>query len=91
MAEPTKSPSAAADRIGVRDMRRNFSGVLRQVRNGASFVVTSRDEVVAIIKPPSAAIRPKRLPGSLRGEIWMAPDFDELPTDILASMADEAE
>jgi hypothetical protein len=26
-----------------------------------------------------------RTPGSMRGEIWIAPDFDELPDDIAAA------
>jgi antitoxin (DNA-binding transcriptional repressor) of toxin-antitoxin stability system len=59
---------------------------MRQVRRGASFIVTSRDEVVALIQPPHPPARPPRQPGRLRGRIEMAPDFDTLPADILAAM-----
>lgn len=60
----------------------NFSGFRRQVRRGAS----SRDEAMAIIKSSQDAARPRRHPGSLRGKIHRAPDFDTLPAEVLASM-----
>jgi antitoxin (DNA-binding transcriptional repressor) of toxin-antitoxin stability system len=59
---------------------------MRQVRQGASFIVTSRDEVVAIIQPPQPPAPPRRQPGALRGKIHLAPDFDTLPANILAAM-----
>jgi prevent-host-death family protein len=86
MAEQDKVPPAAK-RIGVREFRGNFSGFMRQVRHGSSFIVTSRDEVVAIIQPPQPLLH--RQPGTLRGKIRMAPDFDLLPPDILATMEGE--
>jgi hypothetical protein len=38
--------------------------------------------------PPNASDRDPRQPGALQGKIWMAPDFDVLPDDILAAMED---
>ena len=29
---------------------------------------------------------PHRQPGALRGKIWIAPDFDALPPDLLSAM-----
>jgi antitoxin (DNA-binding transcriptional repressor) of toxin-antitoxin stability system len=86
MAEQYSPPFPPPKRIGVREFRSNFSGFMRQVRHGASFIVTSRDEAVAIIRPPQPPARPRRQPGSLRGEIHMTLDFDSLPADILAAM-----
>ena len=86
MADQDKAPQLPAQRIGVREFRGNFSGFMRQVRQGASFMVTSRDEVVAIIQPPVAPEPPRRQPGTLRGKIHLAPGFDTLPADILAVM-----
>ena len=88
MPTPERHTPPPAKRIGVREFRGNFSGFMRQVREGASFLVTSRDEVVAVIQPPPAEARPRRQPGGLRGQIRMAPDFDTLPADILAVMED---
>ena len=73
-------------RVGVRELRANLPGFLRKAREGASFLVTSHDEVIAEIHPPSTAHRSRRQPGALRGKIRMAPDFDTLPADVLAAM-----
>jgi antitoxin (DNA-binding transcriptional repressor) of toxin-antitoxin stability system len=86
MPEQEKTLPHPAKRIGVREFRGNFSSFMRQVRHGASFIVTSRDEAVAIIQPPQSPARPRRQPGTLRGKIQMAPEFDALPADIVASM-----
>jgi len=72
-------------RVGVRELRDNLSGYLRQAREGTSFLVMSHDEVVAEIVPPSRAERPRRQPGTMKGKIWMADDFDTWPKDILAT------
>jgi antitoxin (DNA-binding transcriptional repressor) of toxin-antitoxin stability system len=73
-------------RVGVREFRGNLTGILRQVRQGSSFLITSHDQVLAEVRPPPRAERPRRRPGALRGRIWMAPDFDTLPSDILAAI-----
>lgn len=88
MAEHDKPPPR---RVGVREFRGNMTGFLRQARHGASFLVTSHDEVLAEIHPPSQPARPRRQPGALRGRIRMAPDFDTLPPDVLAAMEGEEE
>jgi antitoxin (DNA-binding transcriptional repressor) of toxin-antitoxin stability system len=72
--------------VGVRELRANLSGLLRQARSGTSFLVMSRDEVVAEIHPPPAADRPRRKAGMLKGRITMAEEFDMLPRDILNAM-----
>jgi hypothetical protein len=33
-------------------------------------------------KVPYGGVGQSRIPGSMEGEIWMAPDFDELPDDM---------
>ena len=88
MAEPQHNDQDP-QRVGVRELRENLTGFLRQVRHGRSFLVTSRDQVLAELRPASKAEQPRRKPGALRGEIWMAPDFDTLPPDVLAAMEDE--
>jgi antitoxin (DNA-binding transcriptional repressor) of toxin-antitoxin stability system len=83
-------PSPVSPRkIGVREFRGNLTGFLRLVRQGASFLITSHDEVVAEIRPPLVNTRPRRQPGALRGKIHMTADFDTLPADILAAMEGE--
>jgi antitoxin (DNA-binding transcriptional repressor) of toxin-antitoxin stability system len=86
MAEPYQDKASPPRRVGVREFRGNLRGFLRQARHGASFLITSREEVVAEIHPPSTANRPRRRPGALRGRIRVAADFDTLPADVLAAM-----
>ncbi|MSP02110.1 MAG: prevent-host-death protein [Acetobacteraceae bacterium] len=75
-----------AIRVGVRELRENLSAYMRQVQGGALVHVTSHNKVIAELRPPPVEIRPRRLPGALKGKIWMAPDFDETPEDIIDAM-----
>jgi antitoxin (DNA-binding transcriptional repressor) of toxin-antitoxin stability system len=75
-----------ATHVGIRDLRANLSGLLRKVRHGATLIVMSRDQVVAEIHPPSGSAHGERKLGLLKGRIRMAPDFDELPPDVLDAM-----
>lgn len=86
MAEQEKTPPRPPRKIGVREFRGNFAGFMRQVRQGSSFAVTSRDEVVALVQPPLPPPPHRRRPGTLRGEIEIAPDFDAMPPGMLAAM-----
>ena len=72
-------------RVGVRELRDNLSSYLKRARQGESILVVSHDEVVAEIVPPSRNDRPRRQAGALKGQIWMAPDFDSWPEDIQAT------
>ncbi|MER2249190.1 prevent-host-death protein [Methylorubrum podarium] len=91
MSESKPGDAAEPRRLGMREFRGNMAGFLREVREGRSFLIMSRDEVVAELRPPAAAIRSARQPGALRGQIRMAPDFDLLPPDLLAAMEGEVE
>jgi prevent-host-death family protein len=86
MAEQEKATPPEPQKIGIREFRGNLPGFLRQVRQGSSFLVTSRGEVVALVQPPQPPAPPRRQPGTLRGKIRMASDFDTLPDDLLAIM-----
>lgn len=69
-------------RVGVRELRGNLSGYLRQARQGRSFVVMSRGQPVAELRAPPRRTEARR-PGGLKGRIRMAEDFDSLPDDVL--------
>lgn len=88
----TESPSdKSPQRVGVREFRCNLTGFLRQARQGRSFLVMSRGDVLAAVGPPPPEARPRRRPGALRGKIRMAPDFDALSPEILAAVVGEEE
>jgi antitoxin (DNA-binding transcriptional repressor) of toxin-antitoxin stability system len=88
---PESPPDESPQRVGVREFRGNLTGFLRQARQGRSFLIMSRDQVLAEVGPPPQAARPPRQPGVLRGKIRIAPDFDTLPPDQLAAMEGEGE
>ena len=73
-------------RVGVRELRGNLTHYLRSASEGVSVLVTSHDSVIAEIRKPTANRQEPRQPGALKGKIWMADDFDELPDDVLAAM-----
>lgn len=90
MASPKPDEKVAEpQRVGVREFRGDLSGFLRRARQGGTFLVMSRDQVLAELRPPPPAERARRRPGALRGKIRLAPDFDVLPPDILAAMEGE--
>jgi antitoxin (DNA-binding transcriptional repressor) of toxin-antitoxin stability system len=92
MAKPEEDKIAQQpQRVGVREFRGNLTGFLRQVREGSSFLVMSHEQVLAEVRPPPRAERPRRQPGALRGKIKMAPDFDALPPEILAAIEGDEE
>jgi len=88
MAGPVRD-KAAPRRIGVKTFRGNLDAFLREARDGNTFLVTARGEVLAEIRPPAEAIRAARTPGTLRGRIRITHDFDTLPPEVLASMQGE--
>lgn len=72
-------------KVGVRELRANLSALLREARQGRSFQIVSRGEVVAQLGPPAGEKKQPRVGGALRGKIWIADDFDEWPEDIQAT------
>lgn len=64
-------------RVKVHEAKTNFSKLLGLVEAGEEVVVQRGDKPVARIVP--FAPRGDRVPGSLRGQIWMADDFDDIP------------
>lgn len=86
MDHPEQSAAPMPQKVGVREFRGRLTEYLRRVRGGAAFLITSHDEVIAELRPPSPQQRPRRELGALRGKIRIAPDFDTLPADILAAM-----
>ena len=73
-------------RIGVREFRANLPGLLRQARQGATFLITSHNEVIAEIRPPSVANRPRRQPGLSAARSTWHPISTRCRRRLLAAM-----
>jgi prevent-host-death family protein len=58
-----------------------LSALLESVQKGDEVVLAKAGKPVAKIVPYQGSVRPRK-PGSMAGEIKIAPDFDVLPDDI---------
>jgi prevent-host-death family protein len=71
-------------KVGIRNFRSNLGGFLRRARNGEVIVLTSHDKEVAEIHAAKPGMEnARRRPGTLKGRIKIAPDFDTLPDELL--------
>lgn len=68
--------------VNVREAKARLSELLDRVAAGEQVTIRRRNEIVARLVPPP----PRRMPGRLEGRIWMAPDFNETPEDIVNLM-----
>ena len=58
-----------------------LSSLIEEVCKGKEVILAKAGKPVARIVPYKRA-GTQRKPGSMAGEIWIAPDFDDLPDDI---------
>ena len=62
-----------------------LSALIERVLKGEEVIVSKAGKPVAKLIPYNGPKRP-RAPGSMAGEIWIAPDFDELPEDLAETL-----
>ncbi len=68
----------------VHQAKTNLSKLLRKVEDGEEVIIARGKEPVAKIIPFPSRTK-KRVPGSMKGKIWYAPDaFDPLTKEELA-------
>jgi prevent-host-death family protein len=74
----------------VHEAKTHFSKLLERVAAGEEIVIGKAGKPVARLVPykKSRAV-PKRKLGGWKGKVWMAPDFDTLPPEILAAFNGE--
>ncbi|MEV6262295.1 type II toxin-antitoxin system prevent-host-death family antitoxin [Streptomyces sp. NPDC051784] len=71
----------AARQYNVHEAKTHFSRILQQVETGEEVVISRAGEPIAKVVPLHPKVR-RTGRGSLRGQIHIADDFDELPDDI---------
>jgi prevent-host-death family protein len=67
--------------VNIQEAKTHLSRLLRRVKEGEPFVIAQAGKPVAIVSPFHGDLPPRK-PGSLRGKIWVAPDFDAPDPDI---------
>lgn len=65
----------------ISEVKSQLSALIEQVRKGKEFVIGKAGKPVAKLVPYSGLAAP-RTPGALKGEIFMAPDFDDCQSEI---------
>jgi len=75
--------------IDVYDAKTHLSRLLDQVAQGEEIIIARAGKPLAKLVPYREDDR-LRVPGSWRGRVRIAPDFDELPPDLAAAFEGEA-
>ena len=65
----------------ISEAKAELSALIAMVQQGDEVILAKAGKPVAKIVPFGGAAQ-GRVPGSMEGEIWIAPDFDELPVDM---------
>ena len=75
--------------VNVHQAKTHFSILLARVQAGEEIVIAKAGRPIAKIVPIQAERKPRQ-PGTAKGKIWIAPDFDEpLPEEILNAFEGE--
>ncbi len=68
--------------VNVHEAKTHLSRLLERVEAGEAIVIARAGKPVATLSPYLEEVTP-RTPGAWRGRVRIAPDFDELPADLL--------
>ncbi|WP_419917834.1 type II toxin-antitoxin system Phd/YefM family antitoxin [Candidatus Poriferisocius sp.] len=70
--------------INVYEAKTNLSKLLDRVAGGEELVLGRAGKPIARLVPYQPVRQPRK-PGSLAGKVWVAPDFDETPENLIAA------
>ena len=68
-------------KFNVADAKSRFSELIQKAMIGEEVIIAKDNKPVVKVVPISAPGK-KRTPGSAKGQIWIAPDFDATPEDF---------
>jgi prevent-host-death family protein len=77
--------TAPVQSVNVRDLREHLADYLGRVRAGETLVVLSHGQAVARLVPVEPKAPRAGLYGALKGQIWIAPNFDDDDPDTIAA------
>jgi prevent-host-death family protein len=73
--------------VNIHEAKTHLSRLLKRVAAGEEVIIAKSGKPVARLIP--FAQPGKRILGMDAGKVWIAPDFDELPADLLAAFEGE--
>jgi len=72
-------------KVNIHEAKTQFSKLLKRVGNGEEIIICKAGKPIARLTPMNDALV-KRIPGSAKGEVLVAEDFDApLPESIMTS------
>lgn len=78
----------ATEQVNVYEAKTQLSRLIDRALAGEDVVIARAGRpMVRLVPVPAGPVR--RAPGSARGQIRIAPDFDELPEDVAAAFRGE--
>ena len=75
--------------VNIHEAKTHFSRLVERASRGEHIVIGKAGKPVAKLVPYQEESGP-RVPGSWRGRVRMAPDFDELPPGLMTALTGEA-
>jgi prevent-host-death family protein len=66
--------------VNIAEAKARLSELVEKAESGEEILIARDHKPVARLVPVRA--RAPRVPGSARGQVWMAPDFAETPSDF---------
>ena len=74
--------AAHAELVNIHEAKTTLSKLIEAVQQGQEIIIGKAGKPVAKLVPYVEEKPKKRQLGGLEGQIWMAPDFDEIDEDI---------
>lgn len=68
--------------VNMHEAKTQLSKLVQRAAAGEEIIVAKAGEPVAKIVAYTAPPKKPRVPGSMKGQIWIAPDFDEIPEEF---------
>lgn len=68
-------------KFNIAQAKANFSALIQKAMLGEDVIIAKDNKPVVKIVPLTTPGKPRK-PGSARGQVWLAPDFDTTPADF---------
>ena len=70
--------------VNMHEAKTHLSRLVERAAQGEDVVIAKAGRPVARLVPIDETDAPRKL-GGWKGRVWIAPDFDELPPDVIAA------
>jgi prevent-host-death family protein len=74
--------------VNIHEAKTHFSQLVQRAAAGEEILIGKAGVPVAKLVPFKERRGPRK-PGALKGQIWIAPDFDELPEEVASAFRGE--